>query len=142
MRRRIAIAAALVASPIVLFFVCGLLASPAAAQQPATTSEQAQIEIGPSQVSATPEMWLYLQEMQRHDDPAQAVRRNAEARAAERHTRLAALRAQGLSNGRPRAHRTPMMNLHYPGWNHGSGYGYYLPIRGVVVGTEHNSLRR
>ncbi|MCA9268717.1 MAG: hypothetical protein KDA41_09615, partial [Planctomycetales bacterium] len=35
----------------------------------------------PSMATLTPEMWMYMQEMQRHDNPQVAVRRKAEERA-------------------------------------------------------------
>src|SRR5215216_139592 len=49
----------------------------------------------------TPELWVYSQEQQRHDDPAQAVRRKAELKADQRLARLAALKWYGQSNSRP-----------------------------------------
>src|SRR5215211_1911033 len=57
--------------------------------------------------NVTPEVWLYTQEWRRHDDPAQAVRRKAEARAAGRIQRLEAMRWFGFSNARPQASVTP-----------------------------------
>ena len=57
--------------------------------------------------AVTPELWLYSQELRRHDDPAQAVRRRAEQRAAERGQRLAALKWFGLSNARPQVSPVP-----------------------------------
>jgi hypothetical protein len=71
--------------------------------------------------SVTPEMWVYSQEMRRHDDPAQAVRRKAEIRAAQRMQRIAAMKWFGLSNSRPVASVTPMMGSYSPAWI-GNGY--------------------
>jgi hypothetical protein len=64
----------------------------------------------------TPEMWLYSQEVRRHDDPAQAVRRKAEFRAAQRMQRVAAMKYFGMSNARPQAECVPMMGHYSPAW--------------------------
>jgi hypothetical protein len=66
--------------------------------------------------TVTPELWLYSQELQRHDDPAQAVRRRAEFRADQRSQRLAALKWFGLSNSRPQASPIPLMGVYSPTW--------------------------
>lgn len=72
----------------------------------------------------TPEVWLYSQEWRRHDDPAQAVRRKAEARTAARMQRLEAMRWYGMSNARPQASVTPFMGVFSPAWS-GNGYDRY-----------------
>lgn len=64
----------------------------------------------------TPEMWLYMQEMRRYDDPLQAVRRNAATRAAHRRARLAALQWFGFSNIRPHASPIPFSDVYSPMW--------------------------
>ena len=69
--------------------------------------------------SLTPEMWLYLKEMQREDDPAIAVRNNARWRAAQRRRRLAALRWFGFSNQRPQANPSPFFGTYSPVWTGG-----------------------
>jgi len=74
--------------------------------------------------SVTPEMWLYSQQWRRHDDPAQAVRRKAEAKAAQRAERLAALKWYGFSNQRPQASPTPFMGVYSPAWT-GNGWNRY-----------------
>jgi len=66
--------------------------------------------------NVTPELWLYSQEMRRHDDSAQAVRRRAELRADQRSQRLAALKWFGLSNSRPQASPIPLMGVYSPAW--------------------------
>jgi hypothetical protein len=78
----------------------------------------------PSVSSFTPEMWLYTQEWRRHDDPAQAVRRNAEFRAEQRSQRLAAMKWYGFSNARPQASVTPFTGIYSPTWV-GNGYDRY-----------------
>jgi hypothetical protein len=64
----------------------------------------------------TPELWVYSQELRRHDDPAQAVRRKAEAKADQRLARLAAMKWYGYSNSRPVASSIPTMGSYSPGW--------------------------
>lgn len=66
--------------------------------------------------AVTPELWIYAQELRRHDDPAQAVRRKAEAKADQRLARLAALKWYGLSNSRPVASSIPTMGQYSPAW--------------------------
>lgn len=72
----------------------------------------------------TPELWVYSQELKRHDDPAQAVRRKAELAAEQRQARLAAMRWYGQSNSRPVANPTPFMGEYSPGWV-GNGWNRY-----------------
>jgi hypothetical protein len=72
----------------------------------------------------TPELWVYSQELKRHDDPAQAVRRKAEAKADQRLGRLAALKWYGQSNARPDASPIPLMGAYSPGWI-GNGWQRY-----------------
>ena len=70
----------------------------------------------PSMANLTPEMWLYMQELERHDDPKMAVRRKAEERAAQRMNRMAARKWFGLSNSRPSASPIPVMGTYSPFW--------------------------
>lgn len=71
-------------------------------------------ELNPSQV--TPEFYLYMQELRRHDDPQQAVRRKAEARTAAREARITAMKWHGMSNARPQANPVPFMGTYSPTW--------------------------
>ena len=71
-------------------------------------------EINPSQV--TPELYLYMQELRRHDDPKLAIRRKAEARGAARDTRITAMKWYGMSNARPQANPVPFMGTYSPSW--------------------------
>ena len=68
------------------------------------------------QVTPTPteSMWLYVQEMRRYDDPKQAVRRNAEARAGQRRARIAAAKWLGYSKQRPMVMPTPTTSFYGP----------------------------
>lgn len=93
------------------------LASPAAAELPTIQGETTgDTELIPSPPT-TPEMWYYMQELRRYDDPKQAIRRKAELKAAQRRDRLAALKWYGFSNSRPTAAHMPFMNSSYsPAW--------------------------
>jgi hypothetical protein len=86
----------------------------------------------PAASSMTPEMWLYLQEYRRWNDPKEIVRRRAAQRAAERRMRMAALEWYGYSNQRPMAHPTPHTASYSPTWvgslvqpYHWAGIGAY-----------------
>jgi hypothetical protein len=79
-------------------------------------------ELNPSQV--TPELYLYMHEQRRHDDPQQAVRRKAEARTAAREARIAAMKWYGMSNSRPQANPLPFMGSYSPAWI-GNGHDRY-----------------
>jgi hypothetical protein len=95
--------------------------------------------------NVTPELWLYSQEMRRHDDPAQAVRRRAELRADQRSQRLAALKWFGLSNSRPQASPVPLMGVYSPTWV-GNGPNRYdwvgVETAAATVHVESFEVRR
>jgi hypothetical protein len=91
------------------------------------------------------EFWLYSEQVRRHDDPAQAVRRKAELRAEQRMGRLAAMKWFGFSNARPQANPIPMTGAYSPAWI-GNGVDRYdwvgvsWPSNTVVV--EHDYILR
>jgi hypothetical protein len=87
-------------------------------------------ELDSRAVTPTPEMWLYLQEQRRHDDPKMLVKQNAELRAAQRRRRLASMKWFGLSNQRPQANPTPLFGVYSPGWS----AGLWAPYRWVGAG--------
>ena len=90
---------------------------PFAARVPKRTSTTAPTQIfSPGEVTATPEMWFYEQERLRYADPRQAVRAQAEFRAAQRSRRLAALKWFGFSNSRPVANPDPFHGTYSPRW--------------------------
>ena len=70
-----------------------------------------------SELQATPEMWLYVQERERYDNPQAAVRRKAELRAMQRQQRIASMKAFGMSKSRPIAYNT-VFNSYYSPYNH------------------------
>jgi hypothetical protein len=70
----------------------------------------------PSSGPVTPEMWLYMQEYQRYQQPKEAVRRKAEIRASQRQRRLEAQRWFGMSNLRPMVNPIPYYGSYSPAW--------------------------
>lgn len=78
----------------------------------------------PSTGPVTPEMWLYMQEYQRYQQPKEGVRRKAQIRAAQRQNRLEAQRWFGVSNLRPMANPIPFYGSYSPAWV-GNGWNPY-----------------
>jgi hypothetical protein len=115
---------------LTIVLVSGSLAS---AQQPAKiqpgrgTGEQPVV----TPETVTPDMWYYSQEMRRHDDPKQAVRRKAEFVTQQRMRRIESMKWFGMSNARPYASTTPFMDQYSPAW---IGNGYH-PYQWVGVGS-------
>lgn len=120
---------------------------PAATLQAPVVRANVPVQVLPTPTTVTPEMWIYSQELQRHDDPALAVRRKAEIRAAQRMQRIAAMKWFGFSNSRPQASTTPMMGSYSPAWI-GNGYDRYdwagtsWPTTAVRVEHHHYEIRR
>lgn len=96
-------------------------------------------EISLADVAPTPEMWLYSQELRRYEDPSVAVRRNAEIRGQQRHQRIAAKKAFGVSKQRPAAYNTPFYTYFSP-WMH-NGYVWTYPHYSFEVGSREPKLR-
>ncbi len=101
---------------------------------------------GISQSQMTPEMYLYLYELRRHEDPKQAVRRKAELKTAQRMQRLAAQKWFGVSNARPMASAQPFMDMYSPRWI-GNGYNAFdwAGVNGggvTVLQIDSNNVRR
>jgi hypothetical protein len=94
-----------------------------------------------------PEMWLYSEQIRRHDDPTQAVRRKAELRAEQRMSRIAAMKWFGFSNSRPQASPIPMMGGYSPVWI-GNGKDRYdwvgaaWPETAVLIDNYNFDVRR
>jgi len=84
---------------------------------PTAVTTPATVHVSQGQLTATPEMWLYEQEMRRYEDPKTAVRRKAEQRSQARLDRIQAMKWFGLSNSRPVASAVPFMAGTYsPAW--------------------------
>ena len=72
------------------------------------------------EMTPTPEMWFYQEDLRRYQDPKMAVRQKAQYRANQRQQRLAALRWYGFSNSRPTAASDPFHSDYSPKWTGGS----------------------
>lgn len=92
---------------------------PVSLDRPVTDARLA--DVTPSMSS---DLWLYLHEQRRADDPKQAIRRKAELKAEQRRQRLAAMKWYGLSNSRPTATSMPFMGTYSPTWVGNSGLPY------------------
>ncbi|HEV2968823.1 MAG TPA: hypothetical protein VGY55_02465 [Pirellulales bacterium] len=73
------------------------------------------------ELTPTPEMWFYEQELRRWDDPQTIVRTNAEEKAAQRRARMAAMAWYGLSNSRPNVSPDPTDSPYAAHWR-SNGY--------------------
>jgi hypothetical protein len=105
-----------------------------------TTPRDPSIEL-PSSGTVTPEMWFYTQEYQRYKSPKEAVRRKAEARAAQRQNRLAAQRWFGLSNSRPVASPVPYFGVYSPSWVGNTWSPYYWSGANLPYVTYYTTYR-
>ncbi len=88
----------------------------------------------------TPEIWFYLQELRRYDDPKQAIRRNAEFRAEQLQNRLAAMKWFGQSNQRPIATPTPFMGTYSPMWSSNSADQFQWISHGAATAARRSDL--
>ncbi len=68
------------------------------------------------QVAQTEDMWFYLQELRRHDDPQVLIRQKSEKKGEQRRGRLAAMKWFGWSQSRPTANPTPWTGVFAPHW--------------------------
>jgi len=110
-----------------MFFACCvcLLVLPAAAVAQENAAPNLRRDATPVDVPKTPEMWLYEQERQRYADSAEAVRRQAEFRAAERQRRIESRKWYGYSLARPVLSPTPWWGLGSPSWTSNSLHPFY-----------------
>ena len=99
------------------------------------------------QVAQTEDMWFYLQELRRYDDPQVVIRRKAERKAEQRRQRLAAMKWFGWSQSRPTASSTPWMGVYSPNWVgngsdpfHWVGNGYVTTA--IRIDTTSGTVRR
>ena len=95
----------------------------------------------PSSGDVTPEMWFYMQEYQRYQQPKEAVRRKAEIRAAQRQNRLEAQRWFGFSNLRPVANPIPYYSSYSPAWVGNSWNPFSWSGSGQPYVTYHTASR-
>lgn len=84
------------------------------AQDKTANTESAQPAFDfPSNVNVTPEMWMYMHEYQRQQDPKAAIRKKAEFRAQQRRNRIEAQKWFGYSKLRPTASAVPYFTNSY-----------------------------
>lgn len=95
------------------------------ADQPGAANGRFQSDVSLGELTPTPEMWFYQQELRRYHDPAEVVRRKAEFEAEQRRRRIATRRWFGYSNMRPTASTTPHMGTYSPTWG-GNAYNPFL----------------
>jgi hypothetical protein len=97
-------------------------------------------------VSLTPELWLYLHEQQRQDDPQKIVQRKAQMKAEARRNRIAAMKWFGYSAARPRANPSPWTSRYSDHWTGNSNSPYqWRGVSGVpviAVQIDRDTVRR
>ncbi len=105
------------------FFGVAILAALAATRVQAespkvmpTSATSSAVDLSTGQVSATPEMWFYEQELRRYDDPRNAIRAQAAMKTAQRNARLAAMQWYGFSNSRPLTGVDCLHGVYAPRW--------------------------
>lgn len=99
-------------------------------------------QVAPGSMSLTPEMWFYLHEQRREEDPQMVVRRNAEQKAAARRNRIAAMRWFGYSASRPTASPSPFTSRYSPTWVGNSTHPYkWVGTSGVTAALPVDATR-
>jgi len=93
-----------------------LIGAVLAAQDPGRFSTPVGQDPTSDQVAQTEDMWFYLQELRRYDDPQAVIRRKAERKGEQRRQRLAAMKWYGWSQSRPTASSTPWTGVYSPSW--------------------------
>jgi len=96
------------------------------------------VGISAGQVTPTPDMWFYEQQLQQYLDPKMMVRQKAEFKSAQRRYRIAARKWYGFSNSRPIAGIDPVHGTYSPGWTSGNNlypfrWGNTGPATVIVV---------
>ena len=105
----------------IVAFVLAVLAAAPSWSHGQDINSMGKVAISSTEVAATPEMWFYEQYQREYLDPQLAVRRNAEFRAAQRRSRLAAMRWFGFSNQRPQVSSDPWHGDWSSAWRSNNG---------------------
>ena len=92
---------------LLAMFMASVVTATASAQRPQERPDPFGREISAGEITPTPDMWFYQQELRLWQDPKVAVRRKAEFRTAQRMRRIAAQRWFGINNLRPMASPIP-----------------------------------
>lgn len=111
-----------------------LLCSSATAQDPEKLQQARNQSQQTDQVQQTEDMWFYLQELRRYNDPRMAIRRREALKARQRRQRIAAMKWYGYSQSRPTANPMPLTGYYSPMWA-GNGSDPYLWIGNAYVTT-------
>jgi hypothetical protein len=95
--------------------------------------------------SMSTDLYIYLQEQRKLEDPKYIVQRRAALKAEQRERRLAAMKWYGLSNTRPVANAMPFMGTYSPSWV-GNGWNSYHWVAGghatqTALIIEHHHAR-
>ena len=89
-----------------------------AKRKPATlrpkANDRAVVTTGDRPKSMSTDLWIYLQERKREQDPRYLVRKKAAQKAAQRRARLASMKWIGYSNSRPLSSPSPQMSISTP----------------------------
>lgn len=72
----------------------------------------------------TPDMWFYLHQLERHDDPDIARRKRAEEIAAQRRLRIESRKWYGVSNARPTTSAMPFTDEFSAHWGSNTSNRY------------------
>lgn len=127
--------------PLALSIFLALAAIPARAEKPIAPSPVFAGTISPGELTPTPEMWFYEQQLRLYQDPSLAVRLKAESRATQRQHRIAARQWFGFSNLRPTASSDPIHGDYSPVWTsnnnrYPSRWTGYSPATVVITPTS------
>jgi hypothetical protein len=130
-----------------LFMACAIAMLAATAFAQGIDGENADdlpvdMNVAPDSLSLTPEMWFYLHQQRRQEDPQVVVRRNAEQKAAARRNRITAMRWFGYSASRPKASTTPFTSQYSTTWTGNSMNPYrWVGAVGVTAAVQVDGSR-
>ncbi len=91
-----------------------------------------------------PDIWLYMQERRRFEDPKNIRRRNAEIRGALRRARINSQKWYGYSASRPQMSPSPFSDTYGPSWvSNGLNPGHWVPFqnRSTIIHLERSTAR-
>lgn len=114
-------------------------AAPLSAQEPPEPGT-----MPPADTRMESDLYLYLQAMERYEEPRQAVRRKAEEKSAQRRDRLASMKWYGYSPSRPTTNYVPWTSSYGQHWvgNGPNPYSWYGTTQVPVVRVVPDSWLR
>ncbi|MGD9645762.1 MAG: hypothetical protein AB7U73_08620 [Pirellulales bacterium] len=117
-----------------LLALCGLLGTGAQAQESGRRPLIYGGDMSMGELTPTPEMWFYQQELRQFQDPHAMVRRRAEFKAAQRHARMESSAWYGIYNSRPTTQYTPFMGGTYgPAFGGSRDFNRWYPNNRPVI---------